>query len=170
MKSKIDYMRLWRLNNKNRIKLNNKKYVSKNKKVLSEKHKIYIKNNPEKAKQYHKNYSLKYPEKIKENRKKYTQKYGYKPKSELQKLKNKVSRLKIKLTLKEYKNLIIKQNNLCAICLNTCKTKRALSIDHNHITGKVRGLLCMKCNRAIGLFNDNPSLVQNAYNYLTNNN
>lgn len=59
--------------------------------------------------------------------------------------------------LQKYKQLIENQNNLCALC-NRPETKvdkrinkvRALAIDHCHITGKVRGLLCFECNTALG--------------------
>ena len=57
-----------------------------------------------------------------------------------------------------YMELLQKQKGLCAICglPESCtrgKALRTLSIDHNHLTGRVRGLLCQKCNTAIGLFN-----------------
>ena len=66
-----------------------------------------------------------------------------------------------KITRDEYHDLITKQNNLCAICglpetLRKRKdgTASPLAIDHDHSTGLVRGLLCNKCNRGIGLFNE----------------
>lgn len=42
----------------------------------------------------------------------------------------------------------------------------ALVVDHDHTTGKVRGLLCHNCNRALGLLQDNKSYLQSAINYL----
>jgi hypothetical protein len=78
-----------------------------------------------------------------------------------------------KITLEDYNVMLIMQNNLCAICkthedyMDRKKgIKRSLAVDHDHITGKVRGLLCHKCNTAIGLFNDTLSTVESAINYL----
>jgi hypothetical protein len=55
----------------------------------------------------------------------------------------------------------------CQICGShpSGRTKR-LHIDHNHTTGRFRGLLCGRCNLTIGKFNDNPSLLRAAANYL----
>ncbi len=66
-----------------------------------------------------------------------------------------------KMTIDEYEELLTKQNNVCAICLEPeVMIKRgkiqALSVDHNHTTGKVRGLLCARCNIMIGAIEDNP--------------
>ena len=72
----------------------------------------------------------------------------------------------------KYKQLLLKQNEVCAICLRPEKTKhqsgkiKTLSIDHNHKTGKIRGLLCHTCNVGIGLLNDDPEILDNAKNYL----
>ena len=54
----------------------------------------------------------------------------------------------------------------CHICGSQCKTGRRLAVDHCHKNGTVRGLLCANCNRAIGMLNDDPALVERAAQYL----
>lgn len=70
------------------------------------------------------------------------------------------------LTEEQYNNMVLSQNNLCAICNNPSKNK-ALAIDHNHKTGEVRGLLCQNCNLAIGLFKENIIIFNKAIEYLS---
>jgi len=65
--------------------------------------------------------------------------------------------------------MLIKQNNLCAICHNEFKPFKDIHIDHNHITGKVRGLLCSKCNMSLGGFDDKINNLESAIIYLKNN-
>lgn len=48
----------------------------------------------------------------------------------------------------EYARLLAAQGGHCALCLNVPKTRR-LHVDHDHATGRVRGLLCYRCNRAL---------------------
>jgi hypothetical protein len=62
--------------------------------------------------------------------------------------------------------LIKQQNGKCAIC-KTIFGKN-FHVDHSHITDSVRGLLCGKCNLALGLFHDNSSLLRSAIAYLEN--
>jgi hypothetical protein len=80
---------------------------------------------------------------------------------------------KFGLTVENYKNLIKQQENKCAICgneetaLNQRKTHvKPLAIDHDHVTGKVRALLCGKCNAGIGMFRESEELLQSAINYI----
>lgn len=68
------------------------------------------------------------------------------------------------ITVEYYVQLLAKQNSRCAICLKRDSVR--LSVDHDHVTGRVRGLLCRRCNRAIGGLNDDPVLVQAALYYL----
>ncbi len=75
------------------------------------------------------------------------------------------------ITLKEYNKMFDDQGGRCAICespetgTNQYGTKR-LAVDHNHNDGKVRQLLCEKCNRALGLLNDDLEVILKAYEYL----
>lgn len=76
-----------------------------------------------------------------------------------------------KMTLEEYQVLFEKQNGKCAICGSegfaiTRNQRQLVVIDHCHDTGKVRGLLCHNCNRALGLFKDKISNLENAIRYL----
>ena len=70
------------------------------------------------------------------------------------------------LSVNDYDALMESQNNCCAICKKTCITGRALAIDHDHNTNKVRGLLCNKCNQGLGFFDDSIDLLQGAMVYL----
>lgn len=69
------------------------------------------------------------------------------------------------ITLEKFNEMLIRQNQCCAIC-NKTDTKKSLCVDHCHKTGKIRGLLCNKCNKAIGLLNDDCELLKTAYSYL----
>lgn len=69
------------------------------------------------------------------------------------------------LSAEEYQSLLISQDNACAIC----KQVKKLQVDHCHVTGKVRGLLCGPCNRAIGLLGDTYDSVSKAVGYLNGN-
>lgn len=75
------------------------------------------------------------------------------------------------IDLAEYQKMLLAQNGVCAIC-DKPETKieggqvRALSVDHNHTTGAVRGLLCANCNLAVGYACDDPTILRKAITYL----
>ena len=62
----------------------------------------------------------------------------------------------------EWKRLKAAQNNLCAIC----RKRAAVVVDHDHLTGRVRGILCRGCNRALGTLGDGLEGVLDAVAYL----
>lgn len=70
----------------------------------------------------------------------------------------------------DYDKMLANQNGACAVCLRhplkIGSGKKILNIDHNHNTGKVRGLLCLQCNRVIGMFSDDADRFMRASNYL----
>lgn len=81
--------------------------------------------------------------------------------------KNNKLKQKYNITLSDYNKIVESQKGCCAICgTHVSKLKRDLDIDHNHITGKIRKLLCTNCNRGLGWFKDNPELLRKAANYL----
>ena len=71
-----------------------------------------------------------------------------------------------KISKEECNRLLELQGNCCAICNNPCESGRVLSVDHDHSTGEVRGLLCIKCNSAFGLLNEDPDLIMKVYEYI----
>jgi Recombination endonuclease VII len=70
------------------------------------------------------------------------------------------------LTEDQYREMHDQQRGLCAICTEPCKLGRRLAVDHCHTTGRVRGLLCARCNMSIGKFEDRVELLQSAISYL----
>lgn len=72
------------------------------------------------------------------------------------------------ITLEQYEEFLVKQENCCAICsTHNSSLPKALHVDHDHNTGVIRGLLCGKCNMAIGLLKDDVVLVAKVITYLT---
>jgi hypothetical protein len=74
------------------------------------------------------------------------------------------------ITLEDYERMLQEQGGVCKICKSTesnNKIRKRFAVDHDHVTGVKRGLLCDRCNRAIGLFRDDVDLVRAAGEYLT---
>lgn len=115
-------------------------------------------------KEQRKRYRTKYKEKIKER----SRIYNIEKKSTV--IKN-YNLKKFGITLDDYNRMLRYQSNLCAICKELETTKlngkiKLLSVDHCHTTGKVRELLCCRCNLSIGRFEESTQLLQNAIDYL----
>lgn len=76
------------------------------------------------------------------------------------------------ITLDDYKSMHDAQEGLCAICGNpetqkhASGTTKTLSVDHDHETNEVRGLLCNNCNRGLGFLGDDPENLERAARYL----
>lgn len=69
------------------------------------------------------------------------------------------------LTIDDYNEMLAAQNGTCAICFQPPGNTN-FHVDHNHSSGKIRGLLCSACNTAIGLLNENPEILKSALAYL----
>jgi hypothetical protein len=70
------------------------------------------------------------------------------------------------ISAETYDEMLERQGGVCAICREECKTGKALAVDHNAETGKVRGLLCRACNGGIGSMGDSVENLQRAIGYL----
>lgn len=108
---------------------------------------IYMMDNPEHVSIWRKNN----PDKYKEQNKR----------------ANKRQRLKTyNLSEEQYDTLLNSQNNLCAICKGPNTVKHDWHVDHNHITGKTRGILCHYCNLMIGHAKESIFRLTQAIEYL----
>lgn len=72
-------------------------------------------------------------------------------------LRNRELQKEFGMDIEQYELIFANQNHCCAIC-KMPPSKKSLSVDHCHTTGKVRGLLCHKCNSAVGLVDDSPEI------------
>lgn len=70
------------------------------------------------------------------------------------------------ITRDQFAEMSAAQDDLCAICKRPPQGKTRLSVDHEHKTRKIRGLLCDPCNTGLGMFQDNPDLLAAAITYL----
>lgn len=74
------------------------------------------------------------------------------------------------ITLEQFNAMLDAQGGVCKICEKVNENGRALNVDHDHATGKIRGLLCHRCNTAIGLLKDSAILVRAVVAYLLDTN
>lgn len=89
-----------------------------------------------------------------------------------EKVKNSELKKSYGIDLTQYNQMHDNQNGVCAICQNkeTAVAKdgtiRLMPVDHCHVTGKIRALLCTTCNTALGGFKDDPALLRKAAEYI----
>lgn len=114
----------------------------------------WAKANPERRREIQKKYQLSEKYEVARRNREYIRKYG--------------------ITLDEYNSKLMQQKCVCAICgkqeksksLSNTKEIKHLAVDHDHATGKIRGLLCDSCNTLLGRCSDNIQILESAINYL----
>lgn len=70
------------------------------------------------------------------------------------------------ITDEEFDQLLDAQDGKCKICGTSKWPHRGPCVDHDHTTGRVRGLLCLNCNRGLGAFMESSAILENALKYL----
>ena len=73
------------------------------------------------------------------------------------------------ITIDYFNHILRIQNGVCKICYGPPMGKGAYHVDHCHKTGKIRGLLCHKCNVALGMVGDNMDILRKLINYISTN-
>lgn len=140
------------------------KYFEKNRDILVEKMRTYYTENREKMNQQSREYYQRNKDEILAKKTEDRELHTYSG------WKRRLS--KYGISEEEYYDLLEIQGGGCAICGSTDsrviegRAKDALSVDHCHTSGKVRGILCNKCNLGIGLLGDDLESLEKAYTYL----
>lgn len=123
------------------------------------------KRNPEAARRHTKTWELKNPDKLNAKWRKPETRAAIKKwmAQNPEKMRDYRMRFNHGITLAEYNSMFQEQNGLCKICQ---KHDDKLHIDHCHKSNVIRGLLCGKCNRGLGMYDDSPELLEAAAAYL----
>jgi hypothetical protein len=175
-KKKIVHPKYQKYNNSPKGKETRRKYYNspEYKKARKEYHRKWI--HSVKGKEYKQRHRKKYNEwrrnhyklpEVKAAQLKTRQRYDHTPKG-LERQRRNHLKISYGITVEDYIKLFNLQHGRCIICSEK-PTKRRLSVDHDHKTGKIRGLLCHKCNMILGYSNDSPLILQEAIHYLERN-
>lgn len=133
--------------------------------------KAYKQANPDKVYQWNKDHDERRPDLVQARQARNHKRHYHERKT---KIRARALKYLYNLSLLEYDQRVIDQNGLCAICKLPPKARKVrsggvanvLCVDHNHVTGKVRELLCADCNLLIGQLEKNRELVTYALQYL----
>lgn len=132
-------------------------HYSQCKTCSAESNRNQYKKDPQKWKDYAKKWKLENPEKVAATARK---SYARRKVSE----RNYRIKKTYGITQEDYDRMYAEQNGKCAICGQ--KSEKNFHIDHDHDTGEVRGLLCNKCNKALGFVNDSPTILERMIRYI----
>lgn len=138
-------------------------------KANPEKHRAQAKRyrirHPERKAAQNRSWALAHPQEIKDKHAKWRSKNP-------DKVLNNYLKTRFKISLEKYNEILSIQEGVCAICnghekqLSPKGFPKRLSVDHCHKTGKIRGLLCDRCNTSLGRLEENVELIQSLANYI----
>lgn len=139
--------------------------------------KQYYQLNKEKRLEYGRQWALRNSEKIRERKRHYYQENKAKTdetkarwkKANAERVRQMFRRIRLskyRITPDEYDVLLAEQKGVCAICGKPPAKGKSLHVDHDHVDGQIRGLLCYRCNHALGLLKDSPTIIEAALKYV----
>jgi alpha-amylase/alpha-mannosidase (GH57 family) len=163
------YRKKWYAKNREEILAYATRYREENRETIAAKQKAYYESHKPKVAAREKLYYQKNKERLAAEKKLYRQRtraacaardkaYSLTEAGQENILRHHLKRYK--LTPEQFRDLSRSQGDVCAACKCECKTRRRLSVDHNHDTGAVRGLLCYACNFALGHLGDSIELIE----------
>jgi hypothetical protein len=163
--------------NRGKVLKRQKEYYQKNKEEIKERNKFWVLNHSEKVKEIKARYREKHREKLRSDGREYSKNNRGKSNKNKKiwraknphKIKEEKLKSRFKISLKDYNELLKKQNNCCGICNTEFKFNKPNDpaepcVDHDHgELGKIRGILCRRCNSGTGGLKDNPVLLKKAF-------
>jgi hypothetical protein len=159
---KKKYRQKYYLAHKDKEKSYQKKYYWENPEICRKRSMSWKKSNKNKVKNYRRNYRKK--NKTRENTLRRVWRLNHKDK-----VKNTLLKRSYGITIDQFNKLIFDQKNSCGICNKSLNGKYPYkpTVDHIHNKiKKIRGILCQKCNSALGLFRDNPQTMLSAIKWI----
>jgi hypothetical protein len=161
---RLRYRKSWKQQNREKVLLEKKRYRERHRETLAQKAR-------DRTRQHSQFLTEEQKQARKKHKREWYRSYYRENKTRLSKANRPhLLRRKYGLTEDEYHVILKKQGGVCAICgaESTIYIDREtrLAVDHCHKTGKVRGLLCSRCNLAISFFNDSPTVLARARRYL----
>lgn len=144
----------------------NREYYEKNKERLKAAARAHYHANKEQRREANRAWYQKNKDKAKAANKRWREKNADRVREQAEKRTKLVRFARHGISEEQYQEMENSQRGLCAICRRACDVVGTLSIDHDHETGRVRGLLCKRCNSGLGFFRENPDLLIWAGAYL----
>jgi len=144
-------------------KVCNKEYREANKTIIAEQKKEYYKTVREEKLKYNKEYFQNNTDKCKSNNRKY---YENNRQKIITRSKARRYRVDFGITIEDFEKKLSLQQNKCLGCGKEFTEKGDACLDHNHTSGKIRGILCRNCNLAVGGAKDNIEILKKVINYI----
>lgn len=141
------------------------KYYNANRERIRERAKKYYQNNKDKLYNIMKKYREKNSEYIKESHKQY---YLDNKRRCREINRNNACKRKYGISYQQKQEMILAQNHKCLCCGEALEKlpSNCIHVDHDHITGKIRGILCRRCNAALGFVGENVKIAFKLYEYV----